>query len=143
MQLTGPCYDLLVPPETYLNEALPEHLYWDAVPPEGLQRLTGTDGPVLQKAQSCAAQQAITSLQTQLVVVESSVGFSRYRLLRASTNFLLSLLLHQVHGSQVFTCTVHMQNWCVCCCFWQQFGRNWWRTTHDCSYHTPDNADIR
>lgn len=77
MHVSGPCYDLLAPPVDCVNGALPEHLYWDSVPQEGLQALAGTAEYGLEKAQACAAQKAITSLQTQLVAVESTVGFSR------------------------------------------------------------------
>jgi hypothetical protein len=78
MNVRGPCYDLLAPPVACVSSALPEHLYWDAVPEEGLQALAGTDAPNMEKAQTSAARKAIDSLQTQLVAVESSVGFSRY-----------------------------------------------------------------
>lgn len=82
--VTGPCYDLLAPPLASVNGALPEHLYWDAVPSEGLHSLAGTAGVGLHEAQACAAKRAITSLETQLVAVESSVGFSRYHPLLSS-----------------------------------------------------------
>lgn len=83
MNVTGPCYDLLAPQAACVNGALPEHLYWDSVPQEALQSLAGTDMVGLEKAQACAAQKAVTSLRTQLVALESTVGFSRYRIMEA------------------------------------------------------------
>lgn len=77
MLLNGPCYDLLAPPVAWVNGALPEHLYWDAVPEEGLAALAGSDGASQKKAQAHAAQKAVYSLQTQLAAIEASVGFSR------------------------------------------------------------------
>ena len=77
MNVSGPCYDLLAPPVACVKGALPEHLYWDSVPEEVLQSLTGKDSAGLDKAQACAAQKAVTSLQTELVALESTVGFSR------------------------------------------------------------------